>query len=204
MPTNLYGPGDNYNLETSHVLPALIRKLHLGKCLEENNWTELRKDLDKRPIEEINGQNNEPEILNILAKYGIERNNNQVMITLWGTGTPMREFLHSDNLADACIFLMNNTDFKDLAALSATEGENQTEIRNTHINIGSGIDLTIKDLAQTIKNITGFKGEISWDAEKPDGTPRKLMDVSKLGKLGWKATIALNEGLKMVYDQYKL
>ena len=203
MPTNLYGPGDNYNLETSHVLPALIRKFHLGKCLEDNNWSELRKDLDKRPIEGISGQNNESEILEILSTYGIEKKNEKVQITLWGTGKPMREFLHSDNLADACIFLMNNTNFNDLAALSSTRGEGQTEIRNTHINIGSGTDLTIKDLAQTIKEITGFRGSIGWDTTKPDGTPRKLMDVSKLEKLGWKATIPLNEGLKMVYCHFK-
>ena len=203
MPTNLYGPGDNYNLETSHVLPALIRKFHLGKCLEETNWAGLRKDLDERPIEGINGAATEKEILEVLAKYGFKKKNGQVMITLWGTGRPMREFLHSDNLADACIFLMNNTGFKELAALSSTQGEGQQEIRNTHINIGTGVDLTIKDLARTIKEITGFKGSISWDSSKPDGTPRKLMDVSKLWKLGWKATIPLEDGLKMVYSHYK-
>jgi GDP-L-fucose synthase len=204
MPTNLYGPGDNYNLGTSHVLPALIRKFHLGKCLEKNNWDHLRTDLDKRPIEGIKGKANDAQILDIIAKYGIKKNNGKVRITLWGTGKPMREFLHSDNLADACIFLMSNTDFKDLTALSATMGDNQPEIRNTHINIGSGTDLTIRDLAQTIKEITGFKGSISWDQTKPDGTPRKLMDVSKLEKLGWKATITLKEGLRKVYDHYKL
>ena len=202
MPTNLYGPGDNYNLETSHVLPALIRKFHLGKCLGEDNWTGLRKDLHKRPIEGIDGTGKEKQILEVLAKYGIEKENGQVLITLWGTGKPMREFLHSDNLADACIFLMNNTDFKDLAAQTSTQDKGQTEIRNTHINIGSGIDLTIRDLAQTIKEITGFKGSVSWNPTKPDGTPRKLMDVSKLEKLGWKSTIALEEGLKIVYSQY--
>ncbi len=204
MPTNLYGPGDNYNLETSHVLPALIRKFHLGKCLEQNDWPSLREDLDRRPVEGVSGQDEDSRILGILAKYGIEKNNGRVQITLWGSGKPMREFLHSDNLADACIFLMNNTTFKDLAALSSIQGEGQPEIRNTHINIGTGVDLTIRDLAQTIGEITGFSGSVDWDTTKPDGTPRKLMDVSKLSKLGWKATIPLKEGLKMVYRQYSL
>jgi len=202
LPTNLYGPGDNYNLETSHVLPALIRKFHLGKCLEENNWDALRRDLDKRSIEGISGQHSESDILGILERYGICRKNGKVNIVLWGSGKPMREFLHSDNLADACIFLMNKVEFQDLASISSVPGEGQKEIRNTHLNIGIGTDLTIMELANSIKSIIEFKGGISWDPRKPDGTPRKLMDVSKLTKLGWKADIPLEKGLKMVYGQY--
>lgn len=203
MPTNLYGPGDNYDLERSHVLPALIRKFHLGKCLENDDWDTLRKDLDQRPVEKVNGQAGKQEILEILGKYGITKRNGRAEVTLWGSGKPMREFLHSDNLADACIFLMNNTDFRDLAAISKVKGEGQDEIRNTHINIGTGTDLTIRELASLIRNIAGFQGNINWDPSKPDGTPRKLMDVSKLEKLGWKADISLAQGLEMVYSLYK-
>ncbi len=194
MPTNLYGPGDNYNLETSHVLPALIRKFHLGRCLEKNNWLSIRKDLDKRPVEGVNGNNNEDEILEILKKYGI-RKNNEVEISLWGTGKPMREFLHSNDLADACIYLLNQVDFTDLKPDSP-------EIRNTHINIGTGEDLTILELSEIIKGIIGFSGQVKWDKSKPDGTFRKLMDVSKITGLNWRATITLEDGLNSVYELY--
>ena len=203
MPTNLYGSGDNYNLETSHVLPALIRKIHLGKCLEEDRWECIRKDLDRRPVEGISGAGKDIEIIELLAKYGIVKSHDKVALQLWGTGKPMREFLHSDNLADACIFLMNNTDFTDLASLSSGQASDLKEIRNTHINIGTGVDLTIKNLAEAIRKVIGYNGSISWDSTKPDGTPRKLMDVSKLAKLGWKANIPLVKGLQMVYEQYK-
>ena len=193
MPTNLYGPGDNYNLETSHVLPALIRKFHLGKCLETDDWDAVRKDLDQRPIEGTGGSATEDEITIVLNKYGIERGNHQ--INLWGTGKPMREFLHSNNLADACIFLMNEIDFADLS-------KEKSEIKNTHINIGTGVDLTIKELAEKIRTLIGYGGKLNWDSTKPDGTFRKLMDVSKMTGLGWKADINLDKGLQMVYEQY--
>ncbi len=114
MPTNMYGPADNYNLETSHVFPALIRKLHLGKCLENNSWEAIREDMTKRPVKSISGNNSKEEILDILGKFGITKNGSEVTITLWGTGNPLREFLYTDDLADACIFLMENVDFKDL------------------------------------------------------------------------------------------
>ncbi len=195
MPTNLYGPGDNYNLETSHVLPALIRKFYVGKCLETNDWESIRNDLDKRPIEGVNGKNSEGEILAILKKYGIETIDKNTKITLWGSGKPLREFLHSNDLADACIYLMNEVDFTDLS-------NNMTEVKNTHINIGTGVDLTIRELAETIMAISGYQGKLDWDSEKPDGTYRKLMDVSKVSSLGWKAEILLKQGLQMVYDQY--
>ncbi|MCU4164595.1 GDP-L-fucose synthase family protein [Carboxylicivirga caseinilyticus] len=195
MPTNLYGPNDNYNLETSHVLPALIRKMHLGKLLKNNDWDAIDTDLNTRPIEGVSGDSDQTEKIAILEKYGIYQKDQSVVITLWGSGTPMREFLHSDDMAAACIYVMNKITFNDVA-------EGKTEIRNTHINIGCGEDLTIKDLALTIKDVVGYEGELMWDATKPDGTMRKLMDVSKMEKLGWKATISLKDGIANVYGKY--
>jgi len=200
MPTNLYGPNDNYNLETSHVFPALIRKMHLGKCLENNDWESLRKDFKKHPIEGVNENSTETEILRILGKFGIQpatSNQHLVTITLWGTGSPYREFLYVDDLADACVFVMQNIDFKDLSVSGK-------QVRNTHMNIGTGRDLTIKELAGLIKSIIGFKGELAWDNTKPDGTFRKLLDVSKINRLGWKEKISLEEGIKMIYNKYSL
>ena len=197
MPTNLYGPHDNFDLEKSHVLPALIRKMHLGKAMHTNNWHAIRKDLEYFPIEGINHTASENEILAILQKYGIGRSaNGDVSITLWGSGKPRREFLHSDDMADACIHIMENTDFDDLKP----SGTN--EIRNTHINIGTGIDLTIAELADLIKKITSYEGQIIWDQTKPDGTYQKLLDVSKLHELGWKEKIDLEEGISSVYKEY--
>jgi GDP-L-fucose synthase len=207
MPTNLYGPNDNYNLENSHVLPAMMRKMHLAKCLENSEWESIRKDLRKFPIIGLNENSDEKEILKKLSKYGIQLetqkntqpetlNTKKVTLTLWGTGTPYREFLHVDDLADACVFLMNRIDFKDLQGTSS-------EIKNTHINIGTGADLTIKDLAYMIKEIVGFRGEIKWDGTKPDGTFRKLLDVSKINGLGWKEMISISEGTRNVYTVYK-
>jgi GDP-L-fucose synthase len=205
MPTNLYGPNDNYNLETSHVLPALIRKMHLGKCLENNDWEAIRKDFNKYPIEGVNGNATESEISEKLAKYGIQilkkttnrkpQTVSRVSITLWGTGSPYREFLYVDDLADACVFLMDNVDFKDLI----TDGQ---KVINTHINIGTGKDLTIKELAGMVKTIVGFEGQLKWDISKPDGTYRKLLNVSKINKLGWKEKVSLEEGIKTIYDKY--
>ncbi len=198
MPTNLYGPNDNYDLQKSHVLPALIRKMHLGKALEQNDWTTIRIDLNQRPIEGVTGKNSEQEILEVLQKYGIHfAADNSVSVTLWGSGAPLREFLHSDDMAEACVFLMENINFNDIVLQRSLH-----EIRNTHINIGSGIDLTIRELAMEVKRITGFHGELHWDASKPDGTMRKLMDVSRLEKLGWKYRISLAEGIESVYAAY--
>jgi GDP-L-fucose synthase len=209
MPTNLYGPNDNYNLGTSHVLPALIRKMHLGKCLEENDWVALRKNLKKYPIDGKNENSGESEIVQILDKYGIQRNTGNgvtVTITLWGSGAPYREFLHVDDLADACTLLMQNVDFSDLSSMSTSTSVNgamhHTEIKNTHINIGTGNDITIKELARLIKNIVGFKGTLNWDNSKPDGTFRKLLDVSRINGLGWKEKINLPSGLQLVYSNY--
>lgn len=200
MPTNLYGPNDNYNLETSHVLPALIRKMHLGKCLMNNDWLALRNDLDKQPIEGISGQSSDDDILNILSKYGIKLStfNSQLTatITLWGTGTPRREFLHSDDLADACVFLMQNLNFKDLVI-------NLKEVKNTHINIGTGEDLEIRELADIIKQVVCFKGKIIWDNTKPDGTKQKLLNVNKLVSFGWRYQKAFQQGIEEVYKHYQ-
>lgn len=209
MPTNLYGPNDNYNLETSHVLPALIRKIHLGKCLMNNDWNALRADFDKRPMEGVSGQSSVENILAMLLKYGIQhstfnhRNEYEgnlnaqptVSVTLWGTGTPRREFLYSDDLADACVYLMQKVDFIDLV------GEPK-EVKNTHINIGTGKDLEISDLAHIVKNVVGFEGDIIWDNSKPDGTKQKLLNVDKINSLGWKEMIDLSRGIELVYMKY--
>lgn len=215
MPTNLYGPNDNYNLETSHVLPALIRKMHLGKCLENKDWDAIRKDFNKYPVEGINGNATEKEISEKLIKYGIKSSKgahtqptsiqHPVTISLWGTGKPYREFLYVDDLAAACIFVMNQVSFSDLKSInsqSSPDNSNPAGIRNTHINIGTGKDLTIRDLALLIKDIVGFKGQLQWDSSKPDGTFRKLLDVSKINNLGWKEKISLEEGIKMIYSKY--
>jgi GDP-L-fucose synthase len=200
MPTNLYGPNDNYNLETSHVLPALIRKMHLGKCLENNNWDDIRKDFNKFPVEGINGSSKESAILEKLSKYGIHISTDQqpVTISLWGTGNPYREFLYVDDLAEACVFVMTDVDFSDLKSINGVTAS----IKNTHINIGTGKDLTIKNLALMIKDIVGFHGQLKWDSSKPDGTFRKLLDVSKINKLGWKEKNELSEGISKIYSKY--
>jgi GDP-L-fucose synthase len=201
MPTNLYGHNDNFDLEKSHVLPAMIRKMHLGKALMNDDWTTIRKNFDKNPVEEINGKADESLILEKLTRYGIRKTASGAEVTLWGTGNPRREFLFSYDLSDACIFIMNNVDFTDLVKMSAIKNN---EIRNTHINIGCGVDLSIHELSEIIKNIVGFKGHIIWDSSKPDGTMQKLLDVSKLKKLGWKYKVTLNEGISMVYKKYSL
>ena len=214
MPTNLYGPNDNFDLEKSHVLPAMLRKMHLGKCLEENNWEAIREDLNKRPIEGISGEigegenvrkeENEKAILDILSKYGIRISPSHVSVELWGTGTPLREFLWSEEMADACVFLIENIDFKDINPCDPSKSvkSDACEIRNTHINIGTGIEITIHDLAHLIKEKVGFKGELLFDASKPDGSMRKLTDPSKLHALGWHHQIEINEGIQKLYSWY--
>jgi GDP-L-fucose synthase len=209
MPTNLYGPNDNYDLEKSHVLPALIRKMHLGKCLIENNWDAIRKDFNTKPVEGVDGQSTQIEIGEKLEKYGIFRHASAdapVTVRLWGSGAPRREFLHSDDMADACIYLMENIDFKDIVkdkfADRITSRDPRVEIRNTHINIGTGKDLTIKELAGMVKETVGFDGMIEWDTSRPDGTFQKLLSVKKIHELGWKEKIGLEEGIRKVYSQY--
>lgn len=182
MPTNLYGPNDNFDLEKSHVLPALLRKVHLAKLLSENNIEALLLDLKVNTIEEA-------KIL--LDRYKISKNN----VEIWGSGKPMREFLWSEDMADACVFIMENRDFKDCYSNTET-------IKNTHINIGTGKDISIKDLAYLIKEIVGYDGDFVFNLNKPDGTLKKLTDCSKLNNLGWKHKIDLAEGIHKMYLWY--
>ena len=192
MPTNLYGPNDNFDLEKSHVLPAMIRKIFLSKCLMDNNIESLKKDFNKRPVEGINGEHSLEEIKAILAKYGVFEDR----VELWGTGKPMREFLWSEDMADACVFVMQNINFNELVG-------SKSEIRNTHINIGTGKDISIKDLAHLIAGETSYEGKIYFDSSKPDGTMKKLTDVTKINSLGWKHKIEIDEGVRKMLDWYK-
>ena len=212
MPTNLYGPNDNFDLEKSHVLPALIRKIHCAKLLHEGKNSDLIKDLGVETIEEAKAY---------LANFGVNENR----VEIWGSGKPMREFLWSEDMADACVFLMENRDFLELNSdtpvvkmkegckdtYSVVDSANTTcmphkiknkEIRNTHINIGIGVEISIKELAETIKDTVGFKGELYFNTDKPDGTLKKLTDVSKLHALGWKHSVELTTGIKKMYRWY--
>lgn len=234
MPTNLYGPNDNFHLENSHVLPAMMRKFYLAKCLHENDWEAVRHDMEKRPINppttlaetigdgNVGGQDSEDRILAALQFFGIEANR----VTLWGDGTPLREFLWSEDMADASVYLLLNVDFKDIIGIekyssvfygSRTDGavdRNNSEgrggaipalgeIRNCHINVGTGKELTIRALAKLVARTVGFKGTIVWDSDKPNGTPRKLIDVSKLHSLGWQHRVEIEEGVAQLYDWYR-
>lgn len=192
MPTNLYGPNDNFDLERSHVLPAMIRKIHLAHCLKEGDWEAVRKDMNRRPVEGINGDSPKEDILNILRKYGIS----DTEVTLWGTGTPLREFLWSEEMADASVFVMEHVDFKD------TYKEGDKDIRNCHINIGTGKEITIRQLAERIVETVGYQGKLTFDSSKPDGTLRKLTDPSKLHSLGWHHQIEIEEGVRKMYEWY--
>ena len=183
MPTNLYGPHDNFDLERSHVLPAMIRKIHLAHCLKEGNWEAVLKDLNLRPVEGVNGQYSQEEILHILKKYGISESG----VELWGTGTPLREFLWSEEMADASVFIMEQVDFKDA---------------RSHINIGTGKEISIKALAELIMKTVGYTGKLTFDSSKPDGTMRKLTDPSKLHALGWHHRIEIEEGVQRMYEWY--
>ncbi len=191
MPTNLYGPNDNFDLEKSHVLPAMIRKIHLSKALMENDWDIIKKDLKARPVEQVTGESNKMEITAVLEKYGIT----DKFVKLWGTGKPLREFLWSDEMADACVFIMEKVNFTDLII-------DKKEIRNCHINIGTGKEISIRDLSYLIKETIGYNGEILFDDSKPDGTMRKLTDVTKLNNLGWKHKIEVEEGVNKLYNWY--
>ncbi len=193
MPTNLYGPNDNFHLENSHVLPAMMRKIYLARCLNEGNWEAVRKDIDLRPVEGVNGSCTEQVILEKLAKFGITPE----AVTLWGTGTPMREFLWSEEMADASVHVLLNVDFKDICA---GKGE---EIRNCHINIGTGKEISIREAAEMIIREVGFRGELRWDRSKPDGTLRKLTDVTRLHALGWRHRIEIDEGIHRLYEWYQ-
>lgn len=191
MPTNLYGPNDNFNLETSHVMPAMIRKMHLAKMLNEGNWDALRADVDRRPVEGIDGKAPQEEIETLLGRYGINRER----LNLWGTGAPIREFLWSEDMADASVYCLEHIDFDDVRGTDP-------EVRNCHINIGSGKEITIKRLAELVQETVDYKGIIEWDSTKPDGTLRKLTDVSKLHSLGWHHTMEIEDGVPALYHWY--
>ena len=196
MPTNLYGPNDKYNLETSHVLPALIRKIHLAKCLETNDFKAIRNDLKTRPFSvetKYDSNLSDNGIKELLNTFGIKVINsvssvssvaNKVTLTLWGSGSPYREFLYVDDLSDAILFLMDN--YSDYG----------------HVNVGTGKDITIKELAQIIKEIIGFKGKLEWDKSKPDGTPQKLLYINKINGLGWSHKIEIRKGIEKIVKNY--
>lgn len=192
MPTNLYGPNDNFDLQTSHVLPAMLRKIHLAKGMQTGDWDAVRKDLRARPVPGAEENKTETEVMHALAHYGIYPDR----VELWGTGEPLREFLWSEEMADATVYILEHVDFKD------THRPDAQEIRNCHINIGTGKEIRIADLAHLIQQTVGYRGEIRFDATKPDGTRRKLTDVTKLHRLGWHHKIEIEEGVKRLYTWY--
>lgn len=191
MPTNLYGPGDNFHLENSHVLPAMIRKMHLARLLFDGDFNAIRADLSKLPVTGYTNDASDNDITTLLAKFGIFPDR----LELWGSGTPLREFLWSEDMADATVHVMLNVSFNDVRG-------NSKEVRNCHINIGTGKEVTIGQLADMIKEQVGYKGLIKWDSTKPDGTMRKLCDVSKIHSLGWKHTVELPDGIARLYNWY--
>ena len=234
MPTNLYGPNDNFHLENSHVLPAMMRKAYLSKLIHDGDWDAIRVDMNKRPINppaklqaiigegNVDGGNDAERILQALAFYGIEDNK----VTLWGDGSPLREFLWSEDMADASVYVLLNVDFKDIIGIEKyssvfygvkadgevnrnnSEGRGGAipslgEIRNCHINVGTGKELTIKQLAEKVVATVGFEGQLCWDQNKPNGTPRKLIDVSKLHRLGWHHKVEIDEGVRKLYAWYQ-
>ena len=234
MPTNLYGPNDNFHLENSHVMPAMMRKIYLAKLINDNDWVSIRRDLAIRPVGaniKENGEtvryvidetSDESLIRKVLAFYGIEDN----LVRLWGTGTPLREFLWSEDMADASVHVLLNVDFKDIIGIEkyssvhygvkadGTVDRNHStgrggaipslgEIRNCHINVGTGKELTIRALSELIVKAVGFTGTVEFDTTKPDGTMRKLIDVSKLHSLGWMHKVEIEDGVQKLFDWYK-
>ena len=232
MPTNLYGPNDNFHLENSHVLPAMMRKIYLAKLIHDNDWESIIKDLNKRPVELLKANLLPPSsfllprfdqnVLDVLAKYGIFDNK----VLLWGSGNPLREFLWSEDMADACVHLLLNVNFSDIIGIekyssvfygtstegivdrNASEGRGGAipslgEIRNCHINVGTGKEISIRELAELVARTVGFDGTIEFDASKPDGTPRKLTDVTKLHSLGWHHQVDIEEGVQRLFDWYR-
>ena len=234
MPTNLYGPNDNFHLENSHVMPAMMRKVYLAKLIHDGAWDKIRRDLTIRPVGAnikengeqvryvIDGNSDEALIRKILAWYGIEDNK----VTLWGTGKPLREFLWSEDMADASVHVLLNVDFKDIIGIEkyssvhygvADDGvvdRNHStgrggyipslgEIRNCHINVGTGKELTIRELSELVVKAVGFEGTVEFDASKPDGTMRKLIDVSKLHSLGWTHKVEIEDGVQKLFQWYQ-
>ena len=230
MPTNLYGPNDNFHLENSHVMPAMMRKVYLAKLIHDGAWNKIATDLNKRPVEGVTGEgltvndsynsshpcsSKKEEVLRVLAKYGIYDNK----VVLWGTGKPLREFLWSEDMADASVHVLLNVNFSDIIGIekyssvhygASTDGaidRNHSsgrggyipslgEIRNCHINVGTGKELTIKELSELVVKAVGFEGTVAFDASKPDGTMRKLIDVSKLHSLGWTHKVEIEDGVQ--------
>ena len=232
MPTNLYGPNDNFHLENSHVMPAMMRKIYLAKLIHDGAWDKIAIDLNKRPVEGVTGEGlnvqssmfnvQSKKVLDVLAKYGIENNK----VTLWGTGTPLREFLWSEDMADASVHVLLNVNFSDIIGIekyssvhygASTDGavdRNHSagrggaipklgEIRNCHINVGTGKELTIRELSELVVKAVGFEGEVEFDTSKPDGTMRKLIDVSKLHSLGWTHKVEIEDGVKKLFEWYR-
>ena len=234
MPTNLYGPNDNFHLENSHVMPAMMRKVYLAKLIHEGDWDSICRDMDKRPVNptdrlraiigegNVDGSNQRDRILKTLEFYGIGNNR----VTLWGTGSPLREFLWSEDMADASVHVLLNVDFSDIIGIdkyssvfygAKTDGavdRNNSEgrggaipslgeIRNCHINVGTGKELTIRRLSELVAEAVGFEGTIEFDSTKPDGTPRKLIDVAKLHSLGWTHKVEIEEGVRRLYEWYR-
>lgn len=222
MPTNLYGPNDNFHLENSHVMPAMMRKIFLAKMIHDENWDSIRHDMNVRPVEGIDGNAEQKAILQILSKYGIYNNK----VKLWGTGKPLREFLWSEDMADASVHVLLNVDFSDIIGIekyssvfygtaangdvdrNSSEGRGGAipslgEIRNCHINVGTGKELTIRELSELVAKTVGFEGVVEFDVSKPDGTPRKLIDVDKLHRLGWHHQVEIEEGVKRLFEWYQ-
>ena len=245
MPTNLYGPNDNFHLENSHVMPAMMRKVYLAKLIHDGAWDKIAVDLNKRPVEGVTGEglveekfsrsalplgssknsqilDNRKKALDVLAKYGIYDNR----VVLWGTGKPLREFLWSEDMADASVHVLLNVNFSDIIGIekyssvhfgASTDGavdRNHSagrggyipslgEIRNCHINVGTGKELTIRELSELVVKAVGFEGTVEFDASKPDGTMRKLIDVEKLHSLGWTHKVEIEDGVQKLFDWYK-
>ena len=222
MPTNLYGPNDNFHLENSHVMPAMMRKVYLSKLIHDGNWQAIRRDLDIRPVEGFSGAAKSDDILAVLAKYGIYDNK----VVLWGTGTPLREFLWSEDMADASVHVLLNVNFSDIIGIEkyssvhygtkadGTVDRNHSagrggaipklgEIRNCHINVGTGKELTIRQLSELVVKAVGFEGVVEFDTSKPDGTMRKLIDVSKLHSLGWTHKVEIEDGVGKLFEWYR-
>ena len=228
MPTNLYGPNDNFHLENSHVMPAMMRKIYLAKLIHDDEWEKIAVDLDKRPVEGVNGSgvmvqgSARQKALDVLGKYGIYNNK----VILWGTGTPLREFLWSEDMADASVHVLLNVNFSDIIGIkkyssvhygASTDGavdRNHSvgrggaipklgEIRNCHINVGTGKELTIRELSELVVKAVGFEGIVEFDTSKPDGTMRKLIDVSKLHSLGWTHKVEIEDGVQKLFEWYQ-
>lgn len=196
MPTNLYGPNDNFDLGNSHVMPAMLRKMYLGRLLETGDMARLAADFARRPSGAVDGTDMAA-VMELLSRHGITRGaDGRVKVTIWGTGQPLREFMWSEDMADACVFVMENVGWRELSG-------DKEQKRNCHINIGTGVEVSIGELARIAARTVGFGGDICFDTSKPDGTMRKLTDVSRLHGLGWHHTVELEDGVRRLFDWYR-